>query len=91
MWEVKGDWAAGEQDQRERALGGVKAVGAAGDQADLVVERLGAALVDAQADGGEDPVAVAADRLAQADERLQSAAGQATEQPVDEDLDVLDR
>jgi hypothetical protein len=33
----------------------VEAVGATGDQPDLVVERFGAALVDLEADGGEDP------------------------------------
>src|SRR3954451_3219002 len=68
----------------------MEAVGAADDQSDLVVERLGAALVDAQTDSGEDAGAVAADRLAEADERLEAAAGQAREEPVDEDLDVGD-
>jgi len=54
VWEVKGDGAAGEQDERERGLGGVKAVGASGDQPDPVVERLGAALVGAAFGAGED-------------------------------------
>lgn len=48
-------------------------------------------MVDAEADGGEDPVAVLADRLAQADTRPKSAAGVAAEEPVDEQLDVLGR
>jgi len=90
VWEVKGDGAAGEHDERECGLGGVKAVGAAGDEPDLVVECLGAALVDAEADRGEDPVAVFADRLAELDERLEPAAGEARQQPVDQDRDVLE-
>src|SRR3954464_6732316 len=75
---------------REGGLGGVEAVGAADDQPDLVVERFGAALVDAQSHGGEDAVAVRADRLAEADEGLEAVAGQSREEPVDEDLDVGD-
>src|SRR6516225_7260406 len=90
VWEVEGDGAAGEEDERECGLGAVKSVGAAGDEADLVVERLGAALVDPEPDRGEDPVAVFADRFAQPDERLQPAAGEAAEQPVDQDRDVLE-
>jgi hypothetical protein len=66
--EVQGDWSAGEHHERERGFGGVKAVGAANDQADLVVERLGASLVDAEADRREDAVAVLAERPAEPDE-----------------------
>jgi hypothetical protein len=69
VWEVKGDRAAGEQHERERGVGGVRAVGAAGDEPDLVVQGLGASLVDLEADRGEDPVAVLADRFAELDER----------------------
>jgi hypothetical protein len=90
VWQVKGDRSAGEEDERERGLGAVEAVGAAGDEADLVVERFGTALVDAQPDRGEDPVAVLAQRLAVADERLEPAAGQAGQEPVDQDFDVVD-
>jgi len=90
VWEVKGDRPAGEQHERERGRGRVKAVGAADEQADLVVERLGAALVDAEADRGEDAVAVLADRPAELDERLEAAAGQAAEEPSDQRLDVLE-
>ena len=79
-----------KHDQRERGLGGVKAVRAPGDEPDLVVERLGAALVDPEADGGKDPVAVFADRLAELDEGLEPAAGEARQEPVDQDRDVLD-
>ena len=90
MWQVKGDGSAGEQHERERGLGGVKAVRAAGDEADLVVECFGAALVDPEADRGEDPVAVFADRLAELDERREPAAGEAGQQPVDQELDVVE-
>jgi hypothetical protein len=90
VWQVKGDGAAGEQHERERGLGRVKAVCAAGDEPDFVVERFGAALVDPEADRGEDPVAVFADRSAEADERFEAAAGQAGEEPVDQYLDVVD-
>ena len=72
------------------AICAVKSVGAAGDEADLVVERLGAALVDAEADRGEDPVAVLADGCAEPDKRLEAAAGQAAEQPVDRHLDIVE-
>ena len=88
--ELEPDRAASEHHECEGGLGGVEAVGAADDQPDLVVERFGAALVDAQAHGGEDAVAVLADRLAEADEGFQAAAGQARQESVDEDLDVGD-
>src|SRR5439155_4546473 len=91
VWEVKGDRSACEERERERGLGVVEAAGAAGEQADLVVERLGAALVDAEADRGEDPVAVSADGFAEPDERFEAAARRADEEPVDEHLDVLER
>ena len=63
---------------------------AAGDEPDLVVERLGAALVDPEADRVEDPVAVFADRFAEPDEWFEPAAGEAGQQPVDEDRDVFE-
>jgi hypothetical protein len=84
------DRAAGEHHEGEGRLGGVEAVGAADDEPDLVVEGFGAALVDAEADGGEDAVAVLADRFAEPDEGLEAAASEAAEEPVDEDLDVGD-
>ena len=68
----------------------VEPVGAAGDEPDLVVECLGAALVDAQADRGEDPVAVTAQRLVEAGERVKAAASETGEEPIDQDLHVLD-
>jgi len=69
--ELEGDRSAAEHHEREGGFGGVESVGAAGDQADLVVERCGASLVDPEADCGEDPIAVLADRSPEADERLE--------------------
>src|SRR6266508_1977718 len=73
MWllvgEAEGDGAAGEHHQRERGLGGVGPVGAAGDEPDLVVERLNPSVVDAKADRGEDALAVGADRAGEGDGR----------------------
>jgi hypothetical protein len=46
VWESEGNWAAGEHHQRERGLGGVEPVGAAGDEPHLVVERLDPGVVD---------------------------------------------
>jgi len=74
VWQAEGNRAAGEQHERERSLGGVKPVGAAGDEPHLVVERLDSGVVDPQPDGGEDTVAVGADGAGQGDERLQPAA-----------------
>jgi hypothetical protein len=68
-----------------------KAVGAAGDQSDLVFERFGPALVDSEADRLEDSVAVAADSLGEPDERGQAAALRLVDEPVDQDRDVLER
>jgi hypothetical protein len=58
------DRASAEHHQRERRVGAVEPVGAEDAQADLVVERLGAALVDPEPDRLEDPVVVAAERAA---------------------------
>jgi len=48
-------------------------------------------LVDSEADRGEDPVAVFADRFAEPGEGRQAAAGEAAQESVDEDRDVLER
>lgn len=69
----------------------MEAVGAAGDEPDLVVQRLGAALVDPETDRLEDPVAVFEDRLSEPDERCQPAPKGAADEPVDQDRDVLER
>jgi len=52
----------------------VEAVGAVGDQAHDVVQAFGAAVVDAQAQGGEDAVAVFANGLGDLDEGVESGA-----------------
>src|SRR6266508_2282653 len=74
VWEAEGDRAAGEHHQRERRLGGVEPIGAAGDEPHLVVERLDSGVVDPQPDGGEDAIAVLVDRGGELDERFQTAA-----------------
>jgi hypothetical protein len=79
--------AAGEEDERQRGARGVKPEGASDDELHLVVERFRAGVAQAQAAGGEDPLAVVADRAAEAHEWRQSAAGQAGEEPVDQLLD----
>jgi hypothetical protein len=70
VWRCQGDRPAGEHHERESGVGAVESVGAASDQPDLVVERFGPALVDAEADCVEDSVAVFADRLPESDERF---------------------
>jgi len=52
----------------------VEAEGAVAEQPDLAVERLHAAVGQAEADGGEDAVAVAADGAGELDERLELRA-----------------
>src|SRR6266508_4790373 len=78
MWllvgEAEGDGAAGEHHQRERGLGGVGPVGAAGDEPDLVVERLDPGVVGPKAERGEDALAVGADRAGEGDGRPEAAA-----------------
>src|SRR6266540_1315568 len=74
VWEAEGNQAAGEHHQRERSLGCVEPVGAAGDEPHLVVERLDSGVVDPQPDGGEDALAVGTDGAGEGDERRQAAA-----------------
>jgi hypothetical protein len=71
---LQGDGAAGEQHEGQRGSGAVEAVGAPCDEPDLVVECFGAGVGQAQAHGGEDPVAVFADGLGEADEGCHAAA-----------------
>ena len=71
-------------DERERGAGAVESVGAADDQLDFVVERFCAGVAELQRSGGEDPVAMLADRASEPDERLQAAARQARQEPVEE-------
>jgi hypothetical protein len=68
----------------------VEAVGAAGDQAELVVERFGAALVDPEADCGADPVTVFAHRLPKPDERFEAVVRDFGEESVGQHGDIVD-
>src|SRR5680860_1593576 len=79
MWsllvrEEQGDGSAAQHYESRCGLGGVKAKGAASDQSDGRVSTLDPAVGQAQADGGEDAVAVGADGAAQLDERGQPRA-----------------
>ena len=67
--ERDGDAAAAEVDERDQGFGGVKAEGAVADQADLAVEAFVARIGEAEADGGEDAVAVGPKRPGDSDER----------------------
>src|SRR5215211_8063024 len=74
-WKVDDDACAAEVDEGDQRVGGVKAVAAVADQADLGVQALEAAVGEAEADGGEDAVAVLAQGAGEADERLQPRPG----------------
>ena len=76
---------------RGRALRVVDAVGAAGDQPGLVVQGLGAALVDAQPDRLEDLLALLADRQVQAHKRCERPRSAWLMKPIDEDRDIPER
>ena len=67
----------------------MEGVGASGDQPDLVVERFSSSVGDAQASGGEDAVAVAADRLGQADERWHAAAAGLGAETPEQLIDII--
>ena len=69
---VDRDAGAAEVDEGDQGVGGVEAEGAVADQADLAVEAFEAAVGEAEADGGEDAVAVGAERACEADERRQA-------------------
>ena len=66
--------AAAEVDERDERVGGVEAEGAVADEADAAVEAFKAAVGEAEADRGEDAVAVAADGAREPDERAQPRA-----------------
>ena len=72
--DVVSEAGAAEVDEGDERVGGVEAEGAVADQADLAVEALEAAVGEAEADGGEDAVAVLAQGAREADERLQPGA-----------------
>ena len=52
--------------------------------------RFGSGVAELQASGGEDAVAVLADRASEPDERFQAAAGEAGQEPVEQLGDGLD-
>jgi len=90
VWEGECDWSAGEVDERERGVGGVESVGAADDELDLVVECFRSGVAEVQAPGGEDALTVFADRASEPQERFESAAGEAGEEPLDQLGDGVD-
>jgi hypothetical protein len=77
-------------NEREHGLGGVESVCPTDDQFRLVVQRLRSGVAQLQATGGEDPLAVFADRSAEPDEGGEPAAGETGEQPIDQFADRLD-
>jgi hypothetical protein len=90
VWECECYRPAGEVNERERGVGGMESVSAPDDELHLVVLRLGPGVAQAQASGGEDALAVFADRSAEPDERFQAAAGETAQQPVDQLGDGVD-
>lgn len=75
VWQVKGDRAAGEQDQRERGLGAVEAGGRAGDEATLLSASVRPWLIPGPI-AARIPSRCLRDRLGEPDERLQPAASE---------------
>jgi len=71
---VDDEAGATEVNECDQRLGAVEAEGAVREEADLGVERFEAAVGEPEADRGEDPVAVAADRARELDERLELRA-----------------
>ena len=71
---VDDDAAGAEVDQGDQGLGRVEAEAAVADQPDLAVEALEPRVGEAEADGGEDAVAVAADGAGELDEGAELAA-----------------
>src|ERR1017187_6516773 len=70
-WERDADPGAAEGDEGDEGVGGVEAEAAVADEADAAVETFESAVVEAEADGVEDPVAVTADGAGELDERLE--------------------
>ena len=65
---------AAEVDEGDQRVGGVEAEAAVADRADLGVEALEPAVGQAEADGGEDALAVLAQRACEAHEGRQPRA-----------------
>jgi len=66
------DAGTAEVDKGDEGGGGVEAEAAVADQADAAVESFESAVVEAEADGVEDPVAIATDGAGELDERFQA-------------------
>ncbi len=66
--------ADGEHGERDQGVGGVEAVGAAGDQAQGGVDRFCARVREPVRECGDDPAAVLADRLGELGEAGDAAA-----------------
>ena len=75
VWKGEGDRSAGQEDERERGFCGVEPVGAPDDQFALLFSASARAFAEIQAAGGEDALAVFADRFAEADERCRAGGG----------------
>jgi len=71
QWRHDGEAGAAEIDEGDEGRGPVEAKGAVAEQADLAVQRLDPAVGQAEADRGEDAVAVAAEGPGELDERLE--------------------
>jgi hypothetical protein len=81
--QLDGDAAAAQVDHRDQRGGRVVAVAAVVDEPDLAVEPLELRVGQAELDGGEDAVAVGADRLGQRDERRDAAPACPGQPPVE--------
>ena len=64
---------AAEVDQGDEGCGGVEAEAAVADEADAAVEALEATVPESEADGGEDAIAVAADRAGELERAILGA------------------
>src|SRR2546430_5090742 len=74
VWQLEGDWSAGELDEGEGGFGAVEAIGAADEEPHLVVEAFVAAVGQSPLDRGVDTGTVFADRACGFDELRDAAA-----------------
>ena len=89
VWEEQVDGSAAEHDHGGGGFGGVEPVGAADDQADLVVHAFDAAVGKSEADCGLDAVVVGADGAAQLDEAGDAAALRPGQPACQQDGDLV--
>ncbi len=90
MWECECDRSAGEVNEGERGAGGVEPVRPTDDQLHLVVQGLRSGVAQLKTTGGEDPLAVLADRFPEPDKGGKPATGETGEQPIEQLADRLD-